>query len=150
MADDFIPVNTDDIQSSNNGQRPILASDRLITTVGGTNYASIFVRPGQNTEDLLMRTFLRDERQAIHYVRFLSKCNKYGFERGKQDLRNLAAAKCSIQGRSTAFALMGIVQAISPEALLNFSRASAGRAKNMIYNKRRPEGDALNERNNQV
>lgn len=94
-----------------------LAAENLIHNFGGGSKTRIFVSPGKEILELLMRTVFLDERQAMSAVMLYDKCLRYNHRRGIEDLKALLAARCSIQGRSTALALMAEIGILSPGVL---------------------------------
>ena len=115
------------------GPNKALAAADLIHMGGSHRSTEIFVNPGKRTDplELLMRTVFKNEKQAIAAVLLYSKCAKYGFQRGIDDLMALCAAKCSIDGRSTALALMAETGAVAPGVLEALSKGVGGTQKNM-------------------
>ena len=103
---------TDQQLKSNGNQR--LAAEGLIHAMGQGNKAYTFVKPGDNTLELLMRTVFDTEKQARQVVLLYSKLVKYGFTEGLEDLKALLAAKCSVKGRSRMEALMAEIQVLAP------------------------------------
>ena len=105
----------------------------LSPVMGGHNPAKVFTEPGDEALDLFMRTVFKDEKQATAAILLYSKCKKYKFQRGIDDLMALCAAKCSIEGRSTAMALMAQTNVVAPGYLENRSKGIWQRG-----NKRQP------------
>jgi len=95
-----------------------LAVEGLLHTFGGGSKTRVFVSPGKEVLELLMRTVFHDERQAMNAVMLYDKCLRYNHRRGIEDLKALLAARCSIQGRSTALALMAEIGILSPGVLV--------------------------------
>ncbi len=94
-----------------------LAAEDLLHTMGGGSKTRVFVSPGKDVLELLMRTVFHDEHQAVSAVMLYDKCQHYKLTRGMEDLKALLAAKCSIQGRSTNLALMAECGIIAPGVL---------------------------------
>lgn len=105
---------TTDTRNNSNGR---VAAEDLLHTMSPGNRSRIFVSPGKDTLELLMRTVFKDESQAAAAVLLYDKCVKYNFARGLDDLRAYLAAKCSLQGRSTALALMAETGVVAPGVL---------------------------------
>lgn len=94
-----------------------LAAEDLLHTFGGGSKTRVFVSPGKDVLELLMRTVFQDEHQAVAAVILYDKCQRYKLKRGMEDLKAFLAAKCSIQGRSTNLALMAETGIIAPGVL---------------------------------
>lgn len=94
-----------------------VASSDLLHVFPSAGKSRIFVNPGKDVLELLMRTVFKDDREATAAVMLFSKCQKYGFQRGLGDLKAWLAAKCSVQGRSTAMALMAETGVVAPSVL---------------------------------
>ena len=94
-----------------------LAAEDLLHSFGGGSKTRVFVSPGKDVLELLMRTVFQDEHQAVAAVVLFDKCQRYGLKRGMDDLKAFLAARCSIQGRSTALALMAETGIIAPGVL---------------------------------
>jgi len=94
-----------------------LAVEGLLHSFGSGSKTRVFVSPGKEVLELLMRTVFQDERQAMAAVMLYDKCLRYNHRRGIEDLKALLAARCSIQGRSTALALMAETGLIAPGVL---------------------------------
>lgn len=103
-------------KTSGDGSR--LAAEDLLHSFGGGSKTRVFVSPGKDVLELLMRTVFQDEHQAVAAVILFDKCQRYGLKRGMEDLKAFLAAKCSIQGRSTALALMAETGIIAPGVLV--------------------------------
>jgi len=95
-----------------------VAAEDLLHTFGGGSNTRVFVSPGKDVLELLMRTVFQDEHQAVAAVILYDKCQRYKLERGMEDLKAFLAAKCSIQGRSTALALMAETGVVAPGVLV--------------------------------
>ena len=94
-----------------------LAAEDLLHSFGGGSKTRVFVSPGKDVLELLMRTVFQDEHQAVAAVVLYDKCQRYGLKRSMEDLKAFLAARCSIQGRSTALALMAETGIIAPGVL---------------------------------
>ena len=94
-----------------------VAAEDLLHTFGGGSKTRVFVSPGKDVLELLMRTVFQDEHQAVAAVILYDKCQRYGLKRGIEDLKACLAARCSIQGRSTALALMAETGVLAPGVL---------------------------------
>ncbi len=94
-----------------------VAAEDLLHTFGGGNKTRVFVSPGKDVLELLMRTVFQDEHQAVAAVILYDKCQRYNLKRGMEDLKAFLAARCSIQGRSTALALMAETGVVAPGVL---------------------------------
>jgi hypothetical protein len=111
-----------------------LAAENLLHTFTPGSRSRVFVNPGKGEVlELLMRTVFRNEQQAVAAVLLYDKCVKYAFQRGQDDLKSLLAARCSVEGRSTALALMAETGVVAPSVLSK---------EKMISNKRtRKDGE---------
>lgn len=116
-----------------------VASSDLLHVFPSAGKSRIFVNPGKDVLELLMRTVFKDDREATAAVMLFSKCQKYNFQRGMDDLKAWLAAKCSVQGRSTAMALMAETGVVAPSVL----QASSKQMKRGVANERneRESGD---------
>lgn len=103
-----------DLENSGNGK---VAAQDLLHTFMPHGKSRIFVHPGKDVLELLMRTVFASEDQAIAAVMLYDKCMKYNFKRGLEDLKALLAARCSIGGRSTSLALMAETGVVAPGVL---------------------------------
>ena len=99
---------------TNGSAKPWPGETAMSGVLGGHNPAKVFTEPGDDAIELLMRTVFKDEKQATAAILLYSKCKKYGFQRGIDDLRALCAARCSIQGRSSAMALQALTGVVAP------------------------------------
>jgi len=113
-------TDTDSNSNSTNGRVDEFAASSLLQQGPGHSASAMFVKPGKDSLELLMRTVLEDDRQATAVVLLYSKCKKYNFQRGIDDLMAWMAAKCSVKGRSTLLALQAETQILAP-SLLNGS-----------------------------
>jgi hypothetical protein len=95
---------TQPIQTGNGHDR--LAAEELLHTFGGGSKTRIFVSPGKDLLELLMRTVFDNREQMVAAIMLYDKCRRFNFQRGMDDLKAFLAAQCSVQGRSTALALM--------------------------------------------
>jgi len=94
-----------------------LAIEDLLHTMPGHSRSRIFVSPGKDVLELLMRTVFKDSKEANLAVLLYSKCMKYNHHRGLEDLKAWLAAKCSVKGRSTNLALMAETGVVAPSVL---------------------------------
>jgi len=101
-------------KGSSNGK---LAVEELLHVMPGHSRSRIFVSPGKDVLELLMRTNFKDDKEANTAVLLFSKCMKYSHTRGLEDLKAWLAAKCSIKGRSTNLALMAETGVVAPSIL---------------------------------
>jgi len=109
----------------NGKQTPKIAAQSLLHMMpGGSRSGEVFIKPAADLMDALKATVFKTPEQAIDAVLLASKCEKYKFKRGIEDLKRLCTALCSVDGRSTSFALMGETQVIAPEVLGGLSGSS--------------------------
>jgi len=94
-----------------------LAAEDLLHTFGGHSRTRVFVTPGKDVLELLMRTVFDSKEQAVAAVLLYDKCQRFNFVRGLDDLKAYLAAMCSVQGRSTALALMAETGVVAPGIL---------------------------------
>lgn len=123
---------------------PKLAGEGLIHMGGSHHSSEIFVNPGKRADplELLMRTVFKNDKQATGAVLLYSKCKKFKFQRGIDDLMALCAARCSVDGRSTALALMAETGAVAPGVLEALSKGvSASSSKEIKRAAKRKHDD---------
>ncbi len=94
-----------------------LAAEDLLQTFGSHSKTRVFVSPGKDLLELLMRTVFKNEEQAVAAVLLYDKCQRFNFTRGLDDLKAYLAAMCSVQGRSTSLALMAETGVVAPGIL---------------------------------
>lgn len=99
-----------------------VAAEDLLTTLGTGNKTYIFVNPGKNILELMMRTYFKDEDQAMAAVMLFEKCEEFNLQQGQDDLMALLAARCSVKGRSTHLALMAETGVLAPGVLVPGTR----------------------------
>ena len=95
----------------------ILAVEELLHTFGGGSKTRIFVSPGKDLLELFMRTVFDNREQMVAAIMLYDKCRRFNFQRGMDDLKAFLAAQCSVQGRSTALALMAETGVLAPGIL---------------------------------
>jgi len=110
-------VNIDDIGVNGAGKFHDFAAASLLQQGPGHSSSAMFIKPGNDSLELLMRTVFQNEEQATSVVLLYSKCKKYGYQRGIDDLMALMASKCSVKGRSTLLALQAETQILAPSLL---------------------------------
>ena len=93
------------------------AAAGLLQQGPGHSSSAMFIKPGNDSLELLMRTVFENDQQATAVVLLYSKCKKYKYQRGIDDLMALMAAKCSVKGRSTLLALQAETQILAPSLL---------------------------------
>ncbi len=72
--------------------------------------ANHFVKPGENVRELLMRTYLLDDKEANAAALFLNKCRMIHWKEGQEMLLDKLAARRSIGGLSMMQLLAGWIQ----------------------------------------
>jgi len=80
------------------------------------NVGRDFVHPGKNSQELLMRTILKDRREANAVVLLRAKFQEFEMTTAEDEemLKDLLAALCSIGGISRKELLMCITQIVAP------------------------------------
>ena len=94
-----------------------MAAEELLHTFGGGSKTRVFVSPGKDVLELFMRTIFDNREQMVAAIMLYDKCRRFNFQRGLDDLKAFLAAQCSVQGRSTALALMAETGVVAPGIL---------------------------------
>lgn len=100
------------VQSSDGHDR--MAAEDLLHTFGGGSKTRVFVSPGKDVLELFMRTVFDNREQMVAAIMLYDKCRRFNFQRGLDDLKAFLAAQCSVQGRSSALALMAETGVVVP------------------------------------
>src|SRR4030042_6326111 len=91
------PFQKDTSMVKGNGQRDF--QEEIEGVLSDAEFPSMikeFVHPGDDVKQLLMRTFIKNERQATAVARYLSLCREFNYKRGEEKVLLKLAANCSI------------------------------------------------------
>jgi|GEM_PF-2117208 len=135
----MLQTNDYDVPINGNGYGKWPGETAMSGVLGGNNPSKVFTEPGDDLEELLMRTVFRDQKQATATILLYSKCKKFNFQRGLDDLRAFCSALCSIEGRSTAMALQGVTGVVAPGYLEGKSKGIFQRSRSRKSNRHREE-----------
>lgn len=91
--------------------------DAVFTAQEVVSAIKMFVDPGENIDDLLMRAEFADDEQAMAAVRHAAKCADFHDKVGTDELHHAIAARVSIKGRRVDILLKGVTggQSSSPK-----------------------------------
>lgn len=110
-----------ELSNNNRNGKGILSQDRLERMLQGGEMPSIakeLVHPGIDPLELLMRTYLKSDKEINAAVNYLSKCREFGDKEGEQVLLMKLSARVSLNGMSRdqmVMVMVGQLYARKPE-----------------------------------